>query len=70
MLRYSLHAVPRSRKVWHSRQGLNLQPAVLETAAPSLELREYKTSDRQGMVTHLTGRLVIFDAHPFGGCKE
>ena len=27
---------------WHSRQGSNLQPAVLETAAPSLELREYK----------------------------
>lgn len=43
MPRYSLHAVPRSCKVWHSRQGSNLQPAVLETAAPSLELREYKT---------------------------
>lgn len=27
---------------WHSRQESNLQPAVLETAAPSLELREYK----------------------------
>lgn len=29
------------RIVWHSRQGLNLHPAVLETAASSLELREY-----------------------------
>ena len=26
----------------HSRQGSNLHPAVLETAAPSLELREHK----------------------------
>ena len=29
---------------WHSRQGSNLHPAVLETAAPSLELREYRSS--------------------------
>lgn len=43
---------------------------VLETGALPIELREYKTSDRQGMVTHLTGRVVIFDAHPIGGCKE
>lgn len=43
MPRYSLHAVPRSCKVWHSRQDSNLQHAVLETAAPPLELPEYKT---------------------------
>ena len=43
MPRYSLHAVPRSCKVWHSRQGSNLQPAVLETAALPLELPEYKS---------------------------
>lgn len=41
--RYSLHSAPRSCKVWHSRQGSNLQPAVLETAALPLELPEYKT---------------------------
>lgn len=40
--RYSLHAVPRSCKVWHSRQDSNLQHAVLETAALPLELLEYK----------------------------
>ena len=33
---------PHRVRNWHSRQGLNLQPAVLETAVPSLELREYK----------------------------
>ena len=33
---------PHEHPVWHSRQGSNLHPAVLETAAPSLELREYK----------------------------
>ena len=43
MPRYSLHAVHRSCKVWHSRQGSNLQPSVLETAALPLELPEYKS---------------------------
>ena len=43
MPRYSLHAVPRSYKVWHSRQDSNLQHAVLETAALPLELPEYKS---------------------------
>ena len=33
---------PHRARNWHSRQGSNLQPAVLETAVPSLELREYK----------------------------
>ena len=33
---------PHRVRKWHSRQGSNLQPAVLETAVPSLELREYK----------------------------
>lgn len=33
---------PHRVRSWHSRQGSNLQPAVLETAVPSLELREYK----------------------------
>lgn len=42
MPRYSLHAVPRSCKVWHSRQGPSLQPLVLETNALPIELREYK----------------------------
>lgn len=42
MPRYSLHAVHRSCKVWHSRQGPSLQPLVLETNALPIELREYK----------------------------
>lgn len=33
---------PHRVRSWHSRQDSNLQPAVLETAVPSLELREYK----------------------------
>ena len=43
MPRCSLHAVPRSCKVWHSRQGPSLQPLVLETNALPLELPEYKS---------------------------
>jgi hypothetical protein len=36
-------------RAWHSRQGLNLHPAVLETAAPSLELREFIECRLQGL---------------------